>query len=139
MRCNWSDSRVYTDAKTVLMRDPNTPNPHLLKRVHLEQMQLAAQRILDYTAGMDFAEFVADQRTQDAVRYNLQQLGEVAVLMHKSLREELPELDWRSILDLPDLVSRLHFGIQDEILWSLIQRTLPYWLVVLEEALEQPC
>ncbi|GIW24760.1 DUF86 domain-containing protein [Meiothermus sp.] len=120
------------------MRHPDTPNPHLLKRVHLEQMQQAAQRILDYTAGMDFTEFAADGRTQDAVRYNLHQFGLIAATLHKSAREELTELDWRSILDLPDLVSRLHFGIQDEILWDLIQRTLPYWLVVLEETLGPP-
>ncbi|MCS7067488.1 MAG: DUF86 domain-containing protein [Meiothermus sp.] len=120
------------------MRNPELPNPHRLRWVHLEQMQQAAQRILDYTAGMDFAEFAADGRTQDAVRYNLHQLGLVAASLHKSEREELAELDWRSILDLPDIVSRLHFGIQDEILWDLIQRTLPYWLVLLEEALESP-
>lgn len=120
------------------MRDPDIPNPHLLRQVHLGQMQQAAQRILDYTAGMEFAEFAADGRTQDAVRYNLHQLGVIAATLHKSVREELTELDWRSILDLPDIVSRLHFGIQDEILWDLIQRTLPYWLVVLEETLEPP-
>lgn len=120
------------------MRGPDIPNPHLLKQVHLEQMQQAAQRILDYTAGMEFAEFAADGRTQDAVRHNLHRLGTIAATLHKSVREELTELDWRSILDLPDLVSRLHFGIQDEVLWDLIQRTLPYWLVVLEETLEPP-
>lgn len=119
------------------MRDPDIPNPHLLPRVHLKQMKQAAQRVLDYTAGMNFAEFAADERTQDAVRYNLNLLGQIAATMHKSVREEVSGLDWRRILDLPDLVSNLHFGIQDEILWDLIQRTLPYWLVVLEETLEQ--
>jgi uncharacterized protein with HEPN domain len=119
------------------MRDPAIPNPHLLPRVHLEQMKQAAQRVLAYTAGMNFAEFAADGRTQDAVRYHLNLLGVMAASMHKSVREEVEGLDWRRILDLPDLVSNLHFGIQDEILWGLIQRTLPYWLVVLEETLEQ--
>lgn len=120
------------------MRNPDTPNPHLLARVHLEQMQQAAQRILDYTAGMDFTEFATDGRTQDAVRHNLHRLGTLAATLHKSEREALTELDWRSLLDLPDLVGRLHFGIQDEILWDLIQRNLPYWLVLLEETLEEP-
>lgn len=119
------------------MRDPDIPNPHLLRRVHLEQMKQAAQRVLDYTAGMDFAEFATDVRTQDAVRYNLNQLGVIAAAMHKRVRGELAGLDWRRILDLPEVVERLHFGIQDEIIWDLIQRTLPYWLVVLEETLEQ--
>jgi len=119
------------------MHHANTPNPHLLLRVHLEQMQEAAQRILDYTAGMDFAAFSADPRTQDAVRYNLHRMGVVAAALHKSEREALTELPWRSILDLPDLVTHLHFGIRDEILWDLVTRALPYWLVVLEETLEQ--
>ncbi|GIW27017.1 MAG: DUF86 domain-containing protein [Meiothermus sp.] len=120
------------------MRHAQTPNPHLLKRVYLEQMQEAARQVLRYTAGMDFAAFTADTRTQDAISHNLHRLGTLAAAMHPSLREELPELDWRSILDLPDLVGHLHFGIQDEIIWDLIQCTLPYWLVVLEEALERP-
>ncbi|WP_337868532.1 HepT-like ribonuclease domain-containing protein [Meiothermus sp.] len=119
------------------MRDPDLPNPHLLPRVHLEQMKQAAQRVLDYTAGMSFTDFAADGRTQDAVCYNLNQLGVIAATMHARVREEIGGLDWRRILDLPEIVSRLHFGIQDEILWDLIQRTLPYWLVVLEETLEQ--
>lgn len=120
------------------MRDLDLSNPHLLPRVQLEQTQQTAQRVLDYTAGMDFAGFVADGRTQDAVRYNLNQLGQTAVSMHKSVQEGVVGLGWRRILDLPDILGRLHFGIQDEILWDLIQHTLPYWLVVLEESLEQP-
>lgn len=119
------------------MRHTHTPNPHLQKRVYLVQMREAAQRILRYNAGMDFAAFAADARTQDAISHNLHRLGTVAATMPPSMREELTELDWRSILDLPNLVGQLHFGIQDEILWDLIQRILPYWLVVLEEALEQ--
>jgi uncharacterized protein with HEPN domain len=119
------------------MRGPEIPNPHLLARVHLEQMQQAAQRILDYTSGIDFSEFAADGRTQDAVRFNLHRLGTLAATLHKSQREELSELAWRSILDLPDLVGRLHFGIQDEILWDLVQHHLPCWLVVLKKTLGQ--
>lgn len=119
------------------MRDPDLPNPHLLPRVHLEQMKQAAQRVLDYTVGMSFADFAADGRTQDAVCYNLNRLGVIAAAMHVRVREEVGGLDWRRILDLPEIASHLHFGVQDEIIWDLIQRTLPYWLVVLEETLEK--
>ena len=47
-------------------------------RLYLDDMLEACRRVTNYTAGMTFEQFVADERTRDAVARNLEILGEAA-------------------------------------------------------------
>lgn len=97
--------------------------------LYLEQIRLGCQRALDYTTGLDYQDFVEDQRTYDAVLYNLGQIGLAAARVPQEIRKEYPDLEWPKLVALPEVVSHLHFGIQDEIIWDLVQSKLPQWLL----------
>jgi len=105
-------------------------------RLYFEQIQQGCRRALDFTTGLDFQDFVADWRTYDAVMHNLEVIGTAASKIPKEAREEYPGLQWREIMVLPHLVTHLHFGIQDEILWDLVQTRLPQWLLEVSRILQ---
>jgi uncharacterized protein with HEPN domain len=71
------------------------------------------------------AELRTDRRTRDAVLHNLFVLGEAAKAVPQDFREKHPEVDWRGIAGLRDIIGHEYFGVDDEILWDVVQTELP--------------
>lgn len=78
-------------------------------------------KVLNYTQGMTFEVFLADERTFDAVIRNLQIIGEAVKNIPQETRDLAPEIEWRKIAGLRDLLAHAYFQIDDEIIWDIIQ------------------
>jgi uncharacterized protein with HEPN domain len=58
--------------------------------------------------------FIADERTLDAVAYNLQIIGEAVKNIPEQLRDRHPQIEWRKIAGLRDILAHAYFAINDE-------------------------
>ena len=88
-------------------------------RLYLTDILIAGEKILRYTKGMNFENFVADERAFDAVIRNLQIIGEAVKNIPDDVRELNPEMEWRKIAGLRDILAHAYFQIEDERHWSL--------------------
>ena len=95
-------------------------NPDLRLRDIVE----AIDRILDYTSAQTFASFAADRKTVDAVVRNLEVLGEAARHIDADTVGRLPNVPWRDMADLRNLLIHEYFGISLDIVWATIERDL---------------
>ena len=55
-------------------------------RLFLDDILEAVTKIRDYTAGLDYAAFIKDSKTQDAVVRNLEIIGEAAGRLPEPVR-----------------------------------------------------
>ena len=101
--------------------------------VRLKDMLQACRKVTAYTRGYDFDSFVADDKTLDAVIRNLEVLGEAAKHVPDDFRAGHPEIEWKKIAGLRDVVSHEYFGIDDVIIWDVVENKIP----ALESALSQ--
>ena len=97
----------------------------------------AAERITGYIAEMSYEEFLADFRTQDAVVRNLEIIGEAVKHITKGLKKERNEIEWKEIAGMRDRIIHHYFGIQWEIVWSVIKDKIPQLKAKIEEILKQ--
>ena len=74
---------------------------------------------------MSQAAFVADERTFDAVLRNLEVVGEAAKHIPGEVRAQMPEIEWRKVAGLRDVLTHAYFGIDPDILWDVIRHKLP--------------
>ena len=105
-------------------------------RLYLTDILIAGEKILRYTEGMNFENFVADDRTFDAVIRNLQIIGEAVKNIPNDVRELNPEMEWRKIAGLRDILAHAYFQIEDEIIWDVMQNKVPSLLGVVSQLLE---
>ncbi|KAA3643859.1 MAG: DUF86 domain-containing protein [Chloroflexi bacterium] len=89
----------------------------------LEDMLSAIQAIEGYQVS-SFEEFKGDERTQDAVMYNLIILGEAANQIEDSFREEHPKVPWSSIIGTRNVIVHGYDQVKLQIVWEIIQRDL---------------
>lgn len=95
---------------------------------YLRHMQEAAQNILRYTAGMDKAALLEDDRTQQAVFFNFVILGEASsklMASHGGFLAQHPHVPWRGIRDMRNQVAHGYFTIDTDVVWRTVQHALP--------------
>ncbi len=92
---------------------------------YLDDIIDAIHNIKEDTEGLSFQEFDADRRRKDAVIRNLEIMGEATKKISDTVKSRFPEVPWRRISGLRDVVAHGYFTIDYEIIWGIITNTLP--------------
>jgi len=91
----------------------------------LQDIKASIDKILEYTSGMTFVLYEADSKTKDAVERNFEIIGEAASRIPDDFKTEHPHIEWRIIKDFRNFIIHEYFGINNQIVWDIIQYRLP--------------
>ncbi len=95
-------------------------------KLYVDDILQACQDILDFTRSMRNADGLdQDRRTFLAVVRSLEVIGEAARQIPRSFREKHPEIPWREIASLRNVIAHEYFGLDNTILWDVIQTQIP--------------
>ncbi|HEV7668407.1 MAG TPA: DUF86 domain-containing protein [Thermoanaerobaculia bacterium] len=97
----------------------------------------AIRRARRYTEGQSYEQFLEDTKTQDAVIRALEILGEATKKLSPSLRENHPEIPWKSMAGVRDKLIHDYFGVNFDVVWEIVRDQLPALAEQIEVALEQ--
>jgi uncharacterized protein with HEPN domain len=84
-----------------------------------------AQKAQRFTASVDFDAFCANEEKVLAVIRALEVIGEAARHVPESVRQCYPEVPWRNIVGMRDVLIHHYFGVDLEVVWKTVQRDLP--------------
>lgn len=90
----------------------------------LDDILDAINKIHVYTHGFDLARFRSDDRTVDAVARNLEIVGEAAARLPDDFRAAWPDVPWGRIVALRNRIVHAYFGLDLELVWSIINTDL---------------
>lgn len=93
-------------------------------QLYLQDILTSINKIERYTKGMNQEQLRANELTFDAVVYNLQIIGEAVKHLPPEIRERYPQMEWRKMAGLRDIVAHAYFAIDDQIVWDIIQNKL---------------
>jgi uncharacterized protein with HEPN domain len=93
-------------------------------RLYLDDILGAVDRIHEYVGNMDYSDFMADKRTQDAVIRNLEIIGEAAKNLSETLQNQAKGVEWRKIMGLRNILVHEYFGVSLPIIWDIVQNKL---------------
>jgi uncharacterized protein with HEPN domain len=93
-------------------------------RLRLLDIQEAITHIEKYTA-QGRAAFDQDELIQTWVVHHLQIIGEACRGISQSLRDQHPAIPWTKIVGMRNILVHIYFGIDEEIVWSVVENDLP--------------
>ena len=100
-------------------------------RFYVNDMLEFGEKVLSYTEGMDQAGFVTDTLTYDATLRNLELIGEAATRIPSEVSEAHSEIQWRDIIATRNRLAHGYLGIDDDVIWDIIQNDVPKLLPAL--------
>jgi uncharacterized protein with HEPN domain len=82
-------------------------------------------RIAEYIKNKEFIEFKQNYMAVDAVVKNFEIIGEASKNIPENIQKKYPEVPWRKMYGLRNLISHEYFGIDYEMLWEIATVNLP--------------
>jgi uncharacterized protein with HEPN domain len=105
--------------------------------MYLYDIAESCEKIVRFTAGLSQSELIGDERTYDAVVRNLEIVGEAAKHISEEVRGQLPDIEWRKAAGLRDMLTHVYFGIDNDILWDVIQNKIPPLAIAINDFLDK--
>jgi uncharacterized protein with HEPN domain len=105
--------------------------------LYLADIEKCCEKVLKFTAGLSYKDFIHDELNYDAVLRNLEIIGEAVKHVSVEQKEKYPQVKWRKIAGFRDIVTHQYFGVSDEIVWDVIENEIPVLLQQVKEILKE--
>ena len=102
-------------------------------RLYVSDMKACCQRVAEYTAGLSREDFESRRLVYDATLRNLELLGEAARNVPDEARALAPDIPWRRIVGVRNILIHGYLGIDNDIIWDIVSNELASLLPSLEK------
>ena len=84
----------------------------------------AADSLLQFAANLTAAEYAASLEKQYAMKFAFVMLGEDAARISEEIQRMHPDIPWREIKGLRNIVAHAYDKTDDEIIWETVRRDI---------------
>ncbi len=102
-------------------------------RLYVADMKARCARVREYTAGLSREQFESNPLVYDATLRNLELLGEAARHVPEEARARAPDVPWRRVVAVRNILIHGYLGIDNDIIWGVVQNEVGKLLRALEK------
>jgi uncharacterized protein with HEPN domain len=92
---------------------------------YLKDILDAIEKAEQFTEGMNFERFSSDYKTRFAVIRALEIIGEASKKIPETVKRQNPDLPWREIAGIRDILIHEYFGLNLQVIWKTLKEDFP--------------
>lgn len=104
----------------------------------LIDIERAARRVLRYTDNISRVDLEVNDEKLSAILYQIAVIGEATKRLSQDFRQQHPEIPWREIAGMRDMLIHKYDQVDSDVIWDVVQSKLPELLTLLEPLLPSP-
>lgn len=93
--------------------------------IYLKHIKESVESIFDFAGKMEYKDFSRNRMVVSAVVRELEIIGEAANNVSQKFRDSHPEIPWRDMVEMRNVLIHEYFGVVVETVWKTIQKDLP--------------
>ncbi len=104
---------------------------------YLYDIKESIELILEYVKDTSQNEFKNNQEKQDAVVNRMNVIGEASKNLSQEIRDNYPDIPWKRMAGMRDVLIHQYHGIDLEVVWQTINQDLPEVGQRIEQIIEE--
>ncbi|ODS42536.1 MAG: hypothetical protein MSIBF_04260 [Candidatus Altiarchaeales archaeon IMC4] len=93
--------------------------------IYVRDMPETMKKAEEFVSGMDYEEFISDEKTSYAVVRCVEVMGEAAKHVPDPIRRKYPQMPRRDIAGMRDKIIHFYFGVNLERVWLVVKEDIP--------------
>lgn len=94
-------------------------------KVYLQDILESILAIEEYTGALAEEDFYSNRQVQDAVVRRLEIIGEAVKNIDEYFKNKYPDIPWKKIAGMRDVVAHEYFGVKLERIWEVVKSDVP--------------
>ncbi len=133
--------RPYIEAEAIDVSEdnptmPGSEPPPREWRFRIENMIQFCEQVLEFTAGMEEADFFSNSLVNAATLHKIALIGEAARHVPEDIRADYAGIPWTSMISTRNRIIHDYLGIDDDRVWEIVRTDIPALLPQLRALLE---
>ena len=95
-------------------------------KLYLQDIWESTLAIEEYTQNLAEEEFYSNRQVQDAIIRRLEIIGEAVKNIDDDFRNKYPQIPWKKIAGMRDIITHEYFGVKLERVWDVVRKDLPH-------------
>ena len=106
--------------------------------INLFSTEKPSKSCLQFAEGLEKSALANNEEKQSAILYQVIVMGEATKRLSLEFRAQHPEIPWKDITGMRDILAHQYDRVNLNTLWDLIQSDIPELLALLEPLLSDP-